>query len=282
MEETLQIDTNEAVVAVVTPPIVAGQLRIHPFRSKVFGNRRMLRVWLPPGYEAVENRGRRYPVLYLNDGQNLFEASTSYTGVEWQVDETAARLIHEGRIPPIIVVGIDNAQGERMREYVPYRSTDIPEKQIEGRRYPEFLFDEVVPYVSRRYRIERGPENRGIGGSSLGALISLYTAIAYPKEFGRLLLESPSLFVANRRLIRDSERARHWPQRVFLGVGTRETADEYKNQQVVEDVLALTDVLRKAGLGAERLKVDVEPGANHSESAWAKRFPKALAYLYRP
>jgi predicted alpha/beta superfamily hydrolase len=240
----------------------------------------MLRVWLPPGYDAAENLGRRYPVLYLNDGQNLFEVATSYTGVEWQVDETAARLIHERRIPAMIVVGIDNAQAGRMREYVPYRSADIQEKRVEGKRYPAFLFNEVFPYVNRRYRIERGPENRGIGGSSLGALISLYTAIAYPKEFGRLLLESPSLFVANRRLIRDSARARHWPQRVFLGIGTHETGDEYKNRQVVEDVLALTDVLRKAGLGAGRLKVDVEPGANHSESAWAKRFPEALTFLY--
>lgn len=280
MQETLQIEGNEPVVAIVAPPIVAGQLRIHQFRSTVFGNKRMLRIWLPPGYGAAENRGRRYPVLYLNDGQNLFEASTSYTGVEWQVDETAARLIHERHIPPMIVVGIDNAQAGRMREYVPYRSADIPEKRVEGKRYPEFLFNEVFPYVNRRYRIERGPENRGIGGSSLGALISLYTAISYPREFGRLLLESPSLYVANRRLIRDSARARHWPQRVFLGIGTHETTDEYKNQQVVEDVLALTDVLRKAGLGAERLKVDVEPGANHSESAWAKRFPEALTFLY--
>ena len=280
MEETLQIEWNEPVVAVVGPPIVAGQFRIHQRKSRVCGNRRMLRVWLPPGYDAPENRGRRYPVLYLNDGQNLFEASTSYTGVEWQVDESAARLMHEGRIPPLVVVGIDNARSERMREYVPYRSMDIPERRVEGKRYPEFLFDEVFPFIRKRYRVARGPENRGLGGSSLGALISLYTAITYPKEFGRLLLESPSLFVANRRLIRDSMRVRHWPQRVFLGIGTQETSDENRNRQVVDDVRSLADVLQHAGLDADRLKLDIDEGANHSESAWAKRFPEALTFLY--
>jgi predicted alpha/beta superfamily hydrolase len=280
MEETLQIEGNEPVVAVVAAPIVAGQLRIHQFKSKIFGNKRMLRVWLPPAYDAPENRGRRYPVLYLNDGQNLFEASTSYTGVEWQVDESAARLIHEGRIAPLIVVGIDNAQGERMREYVPYRSADIPEKRVEGKQYPEFLLKEVFPYVARRYRVARGAENTGLGGSSLAALISLYTAITHPHEFGRLLLESPSLFVANRRLIRDSARVRRWPERVFLGIGTQETSDENRNRQVVEDVRALAQVIHQAGLGGERLRVDIDEGANHSEWAWAKRFPEALMFLY--
>jgi predicted alpha/beta superfamily hydrolase len=281
MEETLQIDGNETVVAVVAAPIVAGQLRIHHFKSKVFGNRRMLRVWLPPGYDARENRSRRYPILYLNDGQNLFEASTSFTGVEWQVDETATRLIHEGRIPPMLVVGIDNAQSDRMREYVPYRSVDIPERRVQGNKYPEFLLNEVVPYVGRRYRVAKEPENTGLGGSSLGALISLYTAITHPRQFGRLLLESPSLFVANRRLLRDSARARRWPERVFLGVGTQETSDENKNRQVVDDVRALAEVLQKAGLRDDRLRVDIDQGAAHSESAWAKRFPEALTFLYR-
>ena len=280
MEETVQMGGKGTVVAAVTPPIVAGQLRIYLFRSEIFGNRRMLRVWLPPGYDAPENRGRRYPVLYLNDGQNLFEASTSFAGVEWQVDETAARLIHENRIPPMIIVGIDNAQTNRMREYVPYKSVDVPASRVEGKKYPAFLLHEVVPYIHKRYRIALGPENTGLGGSSLGALISLYSTIVNPGEFGRLLLESPSLFVANRRLVRDSARLRRWPQRVFLGIGTRETSDENYNQQVVDDVRALENVIRAAGLGDDRLKVDIDEGASHTESAWAKRFPEALAFLF--
>ncbi len=91
-----------------------GDLRLHEFRSRIFRNTRFLRVWLPPGYDDSENSVRRYPVLYLNDGQNLFEPATSFTGVEWQVDETAERLIREGQVPPMIIVGIDNAGKERI------------------------------------------------------------------------------------------------------------------------------------------------------------------------
>src|SRR5580698_3033882 len=99
-----------------------GDLRLHEFRSRVFRNTRFLRVWLPPGYDDAENSGRHYPVLYLNDGQNLFEVASSFAGVEWQVDEAADRLIREGVVPPMIVVGMDNMGRERIREYMPHRS----------------------------------------------------------------------------------------------------------------------------------------------------------------
>ena len=82
----------------------------------------MLRVWLPPRYDAPDNTSRHYPVLYLNDGQNLFDRATAFAGVEWQVDETADRLIRQEVIPPLIIVGIDNAQSDRIKEYLPYRS----------------------------------------------------------------------------------------------------------------------------------------------------------------
>ena len=102
--------------------MATGDLRIHEFRSRIFRNTRFLRVWLPPGYDDSENQGRRYPVLYLNDGQNLFEPSTAFAGVDWQVDETADRLIREDVIPPMIIVGVDHAGKDRIREYMPYRS----------------------------------------------------------------------------------------------------------------------------------------------------------------
>ena len=93
-------------------PSATGDLRLHEFRSRIFRNKRFLRVWLPPAYDDPDNAGRRYPVFYLNDGQNLFEPSTSFNGIEWQVDETADRLIREGVVPPMIIVGIDNAARE--------------------------------------------------------------------------------------------------------------------------------------------------------------------------
>jgi predicted alpha/beta superfamily hydrolase len=260
---------------------IPGQLRLHSLKSKVFNNKRMLRVWLPPEYDHRKNRGRRYPVFYLNDGQNLFDRSTAFGGVEWQVDETADRLVREERIEPLIIVGIDNAQENRIREYVPYRSSDIPVRTVTGKKYPEFLLQEVMPCIAKRYRTAFGPEHTGLGGSSLGALISLYAAMMRPRVFGRLLVESPSLFIADRRLVRDSARVKRWPERIFLGVGTKELGDDVaRNQRVVDDVRALEQILRKAGLSGDRLEVDIDEGATHSESAWARRLPEALAFLF--
>ena len=133
-------------------PGATGDLRLHEFRSRVFRNTRFLRVWLPPGYDDAENAGRRYPVFYLNDGQNLFEASTAFDGVEWQVDETADRLIREGVVPPMIIVGIDNTGKDRIREYMPHRSMNPMMLRVQGRHYPDFLMKEVMPFVERTYR----------------------------------------------------------------------------------------------------------------------------------
>ena len=256
------------------------ELRLHEFPSKVFRNTRMLRVWLPPGYEASENLLRRYPVLYLNDGQNLFDPATAFNGVAWRVGDTADRLIHQGTIPPIIVVGIDHAGSDRIKEFLPYRSLSPAILFPQGKHYPAFLMHEVMPFVSERYRIAPGAENTGLGGSSLGALISLYTVITRPGICSRLLLESPSLFISKRRILVRSRTSRHWPERVFLAIGTREDGREDKNQQVVEDVRTLERIIRKAGSGQTCLRVKIDEGATHGESAWASRFPQALEFLY--
>src|SRR4029077_7307771 len=216
---------------------------------------RMLRVWLPPGYSRPENENRNYPVFYLNDGQNLFDPATAYIGVDWQVGVTATHLIGLGRIPPLIIVGIDNAQKDRAREYLPYRTIHPPVMRPQGKLYPAFLMDEVMPFIFQRYRIVKGPENTGLGGSSLGAIISLYTAIARPGIFGRLLLESPSLFISNRQFLKSSRAFRRWPEKIFMAMGTNEAGSEGRDRQVVEDVLALERVLRRAGLKEDRLLV---------------------------
>jgi enterochelin esterase-like enzyme len=240
----------------------------------------MLRVWVPPGYNAGENQSRHYPVFYLNDGQNLFDPATAYIGVDWQVDEAADRLIRDGKIPPLIIVGIDNAQKDRPKEYLPYRSFHPPVMRPQGKRYPEFLLNEVMPFVHEHYRIARGPENTGLGGSSLGAIISLFTAMDRPGIFGRLLLESPSLFISNRQLLKVSRAFRQWPERVFIGIGTKEAGSEERDRQTVEDVRQLEHILRRGGLKEDRLRVVIDEGATHSEQEWAKRFPEALSFLF--
>jgi enterochelin esterase-like enzyme len=270
----------EADSAVIRAGGATGDLRIHEFPSRVFRNTRYLRIWLPPGYDDASNAGRHYPVLYLNDGQNLFETSTAFAGVEWQVDETADRLIREGAVPPMIFVGIDNTGKDRIREYMPFRSMHPRMLRVRGRYYPDFLIKEVMPFVQRNYRIATGPENTGLGGSSLGALIALYTAIARPGLIGRLLLESPSLWASGRQLVKESRSVRIWPERMFLAVGSAEAGSAERSRTVVDDVRELAAVMRRAVLSESRLRLVVKDGAGHNEAAWAERFPEALRFLY--
>src|SRR6185369_1997218 len=278
MEET----TSSPASGKESSPVLPGELRLHEFKSQIFRNIRTLRVWVPPGYGAPENQSRHYPVFYLNDGQNLFDPATAYIGVDWQADEAADRLIRENRIPPLILVGIDNAQKDRAREYLPYRSFNPPVMRPQGKRYPDFLLNEVMPFLYQRYRIARGPENTGLGGSSLGAIISLFTAMDRPGMFGRLLLESPSLFVFNRQLLKSSLAFRQWPDKIFMAMGTKEAGSVESDRQVVEDVRALERVLRSAGLREDRLRVRIDEGATHNEREWARRFPEALTFLFGP
>jgi predicted alpha/beta superfamily hydrolase len=257
-----------------------GDLRLHAFRSRIFRNTRFLRVWLPPGYDDAENSERYYPALYVNDGQNLFEATTAFGGVEWQADETADQLIRQGAVPPMIIVGIDNTGKDRLREYMPHRSMHPVMLRVQGRRYPDFLIKEVMPFVERTYRVATGPENTGLGGSSLGALIALHTVIVRPGVFGRLLLESPSLWVSKRQLIKESRSVRIWPERIFLAVGTAEAGSPERSRTVVDDVRELAAIMRRAVLSEKRLRLGIKDGAGHSEGAWAERFPEALQFLF--
>jgi enterochelin esterase-like enzyme len=279
MDEPSQLNSPTEAAQPQTPSSVLGNLRMHEFASRIFHNKRMLRVWVPPGYDLPENSGQHYPVFYLNDGQNLFDRATSFTGVEWQVDETAERLIRAGAIPPTIFVGIDNARVERLKEYIPYRSLNPLLLRPLGGRYPSFLTQEVMPFIHQNYRAAKGAENAFLGGSSLGGLIALYTIMAAPGVFGGALLESASLWVANRQVLKDSRLFRRWPHRIFLGVGTREVGRDDKDRQTVENVRELERILRRSGFDDRRLHVEIVAGATHSEGAWAARFPEALQFL---
>ncbi|HKU28306.1 MAG TPA: alpha/beta hydrolase-fold protein, partial [Candidatus Sulfotelmatobacter sp.] len=248
-----------------------GDLRIHEFESRIFRNRRFLRIWLPPGYDDPENSRTQYPVFYLNDGQNLFESTTSFNGVEWQVDETADRLIREGTIASLIIVGIDNAGKDRIREYMPHRSYQPMLLRVQGTRYPSFLRKEVMPFVQHNYRVATGPANTALGGSSLGALISLYAVAVFPGVIGRLFLESPSLWASNRQIIRQMRGVRRWPERIFLASGTAEAGRPDRDRSMVDDVQELAAAMRRKGLDDRHLRVVIEEGATHHESAWARR-----------
>ncbi|MBA3913259.1 MAG: alpha/beta hydrolase [Acidobacteriales bacterium] len=279
MEQTLE-QHAELDYLKVTAPAVAGELHLHEFQSEIYRNQRYLRVWLPPGYDDEANQNRNYPVFYLNDGQNLFEPTTAFGGVDWQVDDAADRLIREGVVPPMIIVGIDNTGSDRLREYVPCRMMRPPVLRPGGKRYPDFLIEEVMPFIEQRYRIAPEAKNTGLGGSSLGGAITLYTVIRRPGVFGRVLIESPSLFIGNKRLLRLSRKLRQWPERIVIAIGSQECGREDADRRTVENVKELERIIRASQLGPDRLAVNIVEGASHAESEWAKRFPDSLAFLF--
>jgi len=255
-------------------------LATHDIPSVYLGLTRRVTVWLPPGYRR-SLRTHRYSVLYLNDGQNLFDPGRAFAGETWRVGETAADLVRRRRIPPLLIVGIDHGQGRRAREYLPVEDErNSMARRPLGREYAEFVTREVMPFVNRTYPVMRSAAATGFGGSSYGAAAALHTALIKPGVFGRLLVESPSLYVGRNYLLRLARKAERWPARVYLGVGTTETSREDWNRETLGNVLKLERILRKAGLGDRRLRLRVAPGAAHSEAAWAARLPEALEFLF--
>ena len=243
------------------------------FASRFLRNRRDLIVYLPPGYES--QTGREFPVLYLQDGQNLFDGATSFVpGMDWRVGQTANACIEAGRVEPLIIVGIYNAGKQRLREYTPTRAPRMGGGS--GNRYAKFLLHEVRPFVAQNYRVRATAENTGIGGSSLGGLISLYLGLRQLRIFGKIAALSPSVWWNDRVILRFAASAPVQPlPRVWLDVGTAE------GPRTVEDVERLRDVLLKKGWLLDRdLHYDRVEGAEHNEAAWAQRVGPFLQFLF--
>lgn len=253
-------------------------LHTHEIASAILGLTRRITVWLPRGVRA---RDRRVPVLYLNDGQNLFESARAFAGVTWGVRETVSRLVRRADIPPILIVGIDHGGVRRAREYLPVSDSRNPDSRRPiGRAYVEFVTREVMPFVSGRYPVDRRASSTGFGGSSYGAVAALFAALERPGVFGRLLVESPPLHIGGGYLLRRAREAERWPSRVYLGVGTAETSRANRNAEAVNNVRQLDAILRRARLGPRRLLTRIEAGATHSEVAWARRFAEAVTFLF--
>ena len=265
-------------------PSVLGELEIITINSKVYKNIRNLRVWLPANYFAPVNRSKHYPVLYMQDGQNLFDEATAQFH-EWKFDETVQFLTGSMRIGPMIVVGIDSTP-RRANEYLPYPDPNNKElgkfetQDVHGKQYGDFVINEVMPLIEKKYRVLLGPHSTGLGGAMYGADAALYAVLAHPGVFGKALLESPSLLIGNEQLLKDAEKATQFPERMYLAIGTAEEADEKASAKDVEEVTDLEKILRAKGLGPARLKVVVEEGAKHDEIAWSKRLQNALLFLY--
>lgn len=276
------------VLSVLVPACFAGpnsasaRIENFTFNSRTFHNTRYVHVWLPPGYDDPSNATVRYPVLYMNDGQTTFHnLRTEGRGGDWGADTTASKLISSGKIDSLIIVAIDNAGDNRDSEYMPvkdkYYRTDLTE--VHGELYPEMLFGEVIPFVNEHYRTRA--DDVGLGGSSMGAAISLYTVTARPGKISRLLLESPSLYVGEGWLL-DKAKANHqWPSRIYIGIGTNEMPnDPQGSREAVGDVDIFHKLLTSAGVPKDHLMIRVQPDASHNVQAWADRFASALKFLY--
>lgn len=252
---------------------------IHHIDSRHLGVTRRITV-LRPRFRGLRGAGGPLPVLYLNDGQNLFDPARAFAGNTWRVAETVNALVRQRIVPPLLVVGIDHGEARRAREYLPVEDERNPDARDPiGDEYAAFVTREVIPFVERTYPVLRQTTARAFGGSSYGAIAALHTVLRHPGVFGRLLLESASLYVGGGLMLKRARRAGRWPGRIYLGVGTAETDTRDVNRETVENVWSLASILRERGFGPKRLKVVVRRGATHSEHAWAERLPGALAFL---
>jgi predicted alpha/beta superfamily hydrolase len=258
---------EELAEAKRVPGNVAAHLRVlENVRSPQLGNTRDVHVCLPPSYKAS---GRHYPVIYMHDGQNLFDAATSFAG-EWGVDDTMERLAREGT--EAIVVAIPNAGRERALEYGPW-----PDARAGGGRgdaYLAFLIETLKPRIDGRFRTRRERDHTGIMGSSMGGLISLYAFLRHPRVFGFCGAMSPSLWFADRAIFDVAREVARWFGRVYLDIGTEE------GQAHVRNTRQMCRLLRsKSPFPRDQLLCVVDEGAHHNEQAWAARFETAVRFL---
>jgi predicted alpha/beta superfamily hydrolase len=263
------------------PHTLTGIIKRHrAFPSKILGNGRDVLVYLPRGYRRISRK--RYPVLYLQDGQNIFDAATSFAGVEWEVDETAQRLIREKRIEPVIIVAIANTGPERIHEYAPTKGAIYESALREvrsrgaGRDYRRFVIEELKPFIDRKYRTRKEAEFTGLGGSSMGALLTMALGLWFPNVFTRLALLSPAIWWDDEVIVRMVEMLDHkLPLKIWLDIGTKESGWERTRK--------LRDALIEKGW---RLNYDLQytevEGADHNEAAWAARIDPMLRFLFPP
>lgn len=225
---------------------------------------RTIRIYLPPDYD---HSNKRYPVVYMHDGQNLFDDATSYVG-EWGVDEILNELFSETRIG-IIVVGIDHGGEFRINELKPF--DDPKYGKGEGREYTDFIVQTLMPYIEKHYRVSQQKENTAMIGSSLGGLMTLYAAKKYPDKFGKLGIFSPAYWIGQELKKELKEKPIADDLRVYSIMGENEGDDMLEH--FVQFNLQLKDQLSETNF-------QVIPNGEHNEHLWRKQFKSAMRWLY--
>jgi predicted alpha/beta superfamily hydrolase len=259
-----------------------GQILHHPdFRSKLLDNVRTVSVYLPPGYDAETKQ--RYPVIYLHDGQNVFDATTAAFGVAWNAANIADRLIAQGRLDPVIQVALANTE-ERLSEYAPFSDATVNVAEARNALYGQFLFEEVKPFIDRMYRTKPGREHTAVVGSSMGGLSTLALAWKRHQDFQLAGILSPSLWWARNRLLREFESGdQAWlrTMRFWIDMGNKEGVARAVVPPALQRTRRLVDILDSAGLlpGQDYYYWEVA-GGEHNEASWAARYDKVLLYFF--
>lgn len=264
---------------------------IENFPMKKLKRLRSLRIYLPPDYERNNSR---YPVIYMQDGQNLFDETTAAYGMIWDVQQTLDELYNEGKIKGIIVVGIDNDPGLRFLEYSPWDNADMQEAMPQvaltnlpgggGFGYIDYIVNELKPYIDENFRTFKEREFTAIGGSSMGAFIALAAGIKYQNVFSKVAALSSASFFAEKKLKSLIENTgRRLPMKIYMDVGTKETSNPEVSdfpQIYMESNKEIYEAFKNIGLKDDEIKFEVIEGAIHNEEEWAKRFPEVVTWLF--
>lgn len=251
------------------------RLRLHSaFHSRFLPDDRDVIVYVPPAYDA--HTERTYPVLYMHDGQNLFDPATAFAGRTWQVREHADAAIEAGEVEPLIIVGIYNTGDRRLAEYTHER--DWQRGGGEAAKYGRLITEELMPWIARHYRVRTDRASTGLGGSSLGGLVTLYLGLRYAHHFGKLAVMSPSVWWNHQSILGYlNERAPEiWERpRMWLDVGERE------GRRTVHDMELLARRLKANGWApGETLHVEHSAEGTHDEPSWAARVRPMLRFLF--
>ncbi|MBU6160535.1 MAG: hypothetical protein KGO50_05395 [Myxococcales bacterium] len=259
-----------------------GNVTIIPdFNIPQLGRTGIVRVYTPSNYETSTGR---YPVVYMQDGQNVFDRASAGFGVEWQVDETISRLSLEGRMPPVMVVAVDNG-AERACDYSPFPNA----LGCEGRpgrlnAYLEFVVEVLKPWVDEEYRTLPAREHTAIIGSSRGGLVSVYAGMVHPEVFSKVGGVSPTL---NPDVLQGSVNAvlavegRRAPMRWWMDYGDAEVVLGYNAATMIAAMDSTIAALRGVGFTDGEIQRVIVPGAVHNEAAWAQRFDELILWLFR-
>lgn len=255
---------------------VVGTLKVSTGQFGPAGSEsRRILVYLPASYTDSK---RRYPVIYMHDGQNLFDEATSYAG-EWQVDETMQALSAEGM--EAIVVGIPNAGAMRAWDYSPHPHSEFGGGGADA--YVDFLARTVKPLIDGTFRTVPERSHTGIMGSSLGGVVSLYAFFARSETFGFAGVMSPAFWWTEGAIFHLVEQASFVPGSIYMDVGDNESPEvPGRPEEYLSGAIRMDELLRAKGYGPDNLYFMVDPGGQHNETAWARRLPEALRFLLWP